>query len=546
MAQTITPYQWAKNVGQEVLRFDTNTLPSPPPCVNKFLKDLINNCPINEYGDPSYVKLKKLISKYENTPEDTITVTNSGDEALDIIGKAFLNNGDYFLIQPPTYEIFKSQCEINRGKVIEVPLLKENFKSDIKNVIKVLKNTPVKITFVCNPNNPTGSITKLEEIELILKNTSGIVLVDEAYREFYGVSSVPLLSKYNNLVILRSFSKFGAMAGARVGYLLANKKLSQVFNAIRFPLGVSYFSCKLAEKLLEEDQNWIKDQTKMIKKERERLFQSIKKLGFFVYPSQANFILVNFGKKASDICEKLKENNILVRDRSNKKYLEGCVRITIRNQKQNNILVNSLKNIMNTKYDGLIFDMDGVLIDVSQSYREAIRQTASYFLKRNVQMSEVDQIKNMSGMNNDWEATYALINDSTISYESVKKYFQKKYLTGLINKEKLLISKKDLQRLKNKYKNLGIATGRPKKEAEYVIKNNKLEKIFDCIIALEDVTKSKPAPDSLLAVIKKLKLKRTVYIGDSPSDFLAAKLAKIPYINVDKTKTILQVINYLL
>ena len=346
MAQTITPYQWVKNVGSEVLRFDTNTLPQSPPCMNKFLEELINDCPINEYGDPSYVKLKKLISKYEDTPEDTITVTNSGDEALDIIGKAFLNEGNYFLIQPPTYEIFKSQCEINRGKAIEIPLLKENFESDIKNVLKVLKNTPVKITFVCNPNNPTGSITKLEEIELILKNTTGIVLVDEAYREFYGVSCVPLLSKYNNLVILRSFSKFGAMAGARVGYLIANQKLSQVFDAIRFPLGVSYFSCKLAEKLLEEDQNWIKEQIKMIKNEREKLSQSLKKLDFFVYPSKANFILVNFGAKAKEICQKLKENNILVRDRSQKKYLEGCVRITVRNQEQNDKLINSLKELI--------------------------------------------------------------------------------------------------------------------------------------------------------------------------------------------------------
>jgi len=346
VAQKITPYQWAKNVGQEVLRFDTNTLPSPPPCVNKFLKELTSNCPINEYGDPSYVDLKKLISKYEKTPEETITVTNSGDEALDIIGKAFLNDGDFFLIQPPTYEIFKSQCEINRGKAVEVPLLKKAFKSDIENVIKILKSLPIKITFVCNPNNPTGTITELKEIELILKNASGIVLVDEAYREFYGITCVPLLTKYDNLVILRSFSKFGAMAGARIGYLIANKKLSQVFDAIRFPLGVSYFSCKLAEILLELDQNWIKEQTKMIKNERERFSQLLKKLGFFVYPSQANFILVNFGKKASEICEKLKENNILVRDRSNKKYLEGCVRITIRNQKQNNILVNSLKKIL--------------------------------------------------------------------------------------------------------------------------------------------------------------------------------------------------------
>ena len=346
MAQKITPYQWAKNVGPEVLRFDTNTLPSPPPCVNEFLSTLINNCPINEYGDPSYKKLKNLISKYENIPEKTITVTNSGDEALDIIGKAFLNDGDYFLIQPPTYEIFKSQCEINRGRAVEVPLLKKTFKSDVKNVIKVLKNSPIKITFICNPNNPTGTVTEIDEIELVLKNASGIVVVDEAYREFYGVTCVPLLAKYNNLVILRSFSKFGAMAGARVGYLIANEKLSQVFDAIRFPLGVSYFSCKLAEKLLEQDQKWIKNQTRMIKKEREKLSQSLIKLGLFVYPSQANFLLVNFGEKANEICQKLKENNILVRDRSNKKYLEGCVRITIRNQNQNNILINNLKKIL--------------------------------------------------------------------------------------------------------------------------------------------------------------------------------------------------------
>ena len=136
------------------------------------------------------------------------------------------------------------------------------------------------------------------------------------------------------------------MAGARVGYLLASEKLSQVFDAIRFPLGVSYFSCKLAEKLLDQDQEWIKNQTKMIRKERDRLFRSLDKLGLFVYPSQANFLLVNLGKNATEVCQKLKENNILIRDRSNKKYLDGCARITVRNPNQNNILIKNLKNIL--------------------------------------------------------------------------------------------------------------------------------------------------------------------------------------------------------
>ena len=208
---------------------------------------------------------------------------------------------------------------------------------------------------------------------------------------------------------------------------------------------------------------------------------------------------------------------------------------------------------MNRKYDGLIFDMDGILVDVSKSYREAIRQTAGYFLKRNVLMSEVDDIKNIIGMNNDWDATYSLINKSSINYESVKAYFQKIYLDGLINKEKLLISKEKLQLLKNKYKKLAIATGRPKIEAEYAIKKNKLEKIFDCIVALEDVKNCKPYPDSLFAVIKKLSLKQTIYIGDNPSDVQAAEASGIPSIYVGKQnigtikfQSVLQVINFLL
>lgn len=208
---------------------------------------------------------------------------------------------------------------------------------------------------------------------------------------------------------------------------------------------------------------------------------------------------------------------------------------------------------MNTKYDGLIFDMDGILVDVSQSYREAIRQTAQYFLKRNVLMTEVEQVKNRIGMNNDWDASYSLINESKISFKTVKNYFQKIYLGGLIDKEKLLIPKQKLLLLKKKYKKLGIATGRPKKEAEYVIKKNYLDGIFDYIIAMEDVKNSKPSPDSLLVVIKKLGLKQTVYIGDSPSDVLAAEKAKIPSIYIGEQnigtinfQTILKVIQYLL
>jgi len=214
---------------------------------------------------------------------------------------------------------------------------------------------------------------------------------------------------------------------------------------------------------------------------------------------------------------------------------------------------------MKTKFDGLIFDMDGILVDVSRSYREAIRRAAGYFLKRNVLMSEVNKIKNKLGANNnDWDATYELINNPAIAYDAVKSYFQILYLgdsknIGLVYNEKLLISKQKLQLLKNKYKKLGIATGRPKKEARYMIEKNRLEGIFDCIIDMDDVEKNKPSPDQLLVVIKKLNLKQTVYIGDTSCDVVAAKAAGIPSIYVGKQnigtikfQNMLKVIQYLL
>jgi len=210
------------------------------------------------------------------------------------------------------------------------------------------------------------------------------------------------------------------------------------------------------------------------------------------------------------------------------------------------------------KFDGIIFDIDGILVDVSKSYREAIRKTASYFLNQQVKKQEVDVIKNKVVMNNDWDATYALINDLSIPYETVRSYFQKLYLgnlkrKGLIDNEPLLISKKKLNQIKDKYKKLAIATGRPRKEAQYVIEKNKLSGIFNCIVAMEDITNGKPAPDMLFAVIKKMRLKNTVYIGDSPSDIIATDKAGIPsiYVGIQKIgsvrfSSVLQVIRYLL
>ncbi len=208
------------------------------------------------------------------------------------------------------------------------------------------------------------------------------------------------------------------------------------------------------------------------------------------------------------------------------------------------------------KIDGVIFDMDGVLVDVSQSYRVAIEKTANFFLGRSdlsikVTQEEVMMIKNLPGFNNDWDATYVLIvllskgvkkdkfsnaiknlpaiNKKTKEYKKIQKTFQTFY-QRLNSKEKCLISKELLARLINMNLKLGIATGRPRKEALHAINNFNLQTFFPeyYIVALEDTAKEKPLPDSLLEVKKRMQVEKPIYIGDTISDVIAAKKAKMP------------------
>lgn len=363
-AQLASPYQWEDMAVKNSLRFDSNTLPFPPPSINRFISDMKSYCPINEYADPTYKKLKELLSAYEKIPPSGITITNSGDEAIDILAKSFLNPGDYFVTTPPTYEMFSIQCQINRGKNFEVPLQGISFEVNAKAIIQIAQRAQTKMVFLVNPNNPTGSTIPLETIEKIVKQSNCVVVVDQAYGEFCGKTAIPLVKKYKNLVILKSFSKFAGLAGARIGYLIANTSLSTTFDTIRFPMGVSYLSYKLAETVLANDQAWMKKQVVMIKRERERLTQALRELGFFVYPSEANFLLVDMGNNASTIYKKLKSMGILVRDRSSKPYVKGCVRITIRSAIENATLITALKKVKQDiqKIKFAFLDRDGTLI----------------------------------------------------------------------------------------------------------------------------------------------------------------------------------------
>ena len=206
--------------------------------------------------------------------------------------------------------------------------------------------------------------------------------------------------------------------------------------------------------------------------------------------------------------------------------------------------------------EGLIWDMDGVLVDVSESYLEAVRLTASHFLQREVLPAEVQQVKRLVGMNNDWYATHSLvygekdftrINRSSKEFKDIYFYFQALYLgeslfeecygkapeektPGLITRELPLISTQNLSKLKQVYGKMAIATGRPRLEATATVALNKWEPVFDEIITQDDTEREKPYPDPILEAQKRLGIEKTLYIGDSSSDVAAAEAAGVPIV----------------
>jgi HAD superfamily hydrolase (TIGR01548 family) len=196
------------------------------------------------------------------------------------------------------------------------------------------------------------------------------------------------------------------------------------------------------------------------------------------------------------------------------------------------------------KVDGIIFDIDGVLVDVSDSYREAIRLSAADALGREVGASEVTKVKKIPGMNNDWDAAYALfkglksaegIARESEEYARIKGKFQELYLGGLRDREKLLIQEGTLRELRGRGIALGIVTGRPREEALYVL-GRLVPEFFseDCIIAMEDCEYEKPDARPITLAIKRMGCKSPAYVGDTISDAIAARNAGIPFVSVEE------------
>lgn len=296
----------------------------------------------NRYPDPYQQKLKQKISQVKGVAPENIFIGNGSDECIDLLYRSFCNPGkDNVIIVPPTYGMYEVSAAINDVEVRKAPLL-ENFQLDLLHM-ETLVDEHTKIIWICSPNNPTGNAMQHEDIETILNNFNGLVVVDEAYINFARQRSfISLLNEYPNLVVMQTLSKAWGLAGLRLGMAFASAEIVTVFNKVKPPYNISEPVQELVLQALDRLEE-VNEMIREIVRERERLAVALKALPLVqhVYSSDANFLLVRVAD-ARAVYGYLLANQIVVRDRSKVLLCDDCLRITVGTARENDELLNVL------------------------------------------------------------------------------------------------------------------------------------------------------------------------------------------------------------
>lgn len=298
----------------------------------------------NRYPDPLQLKVKEKLSAIKALPVENMFLGNGSDECIDVLIRAFCEPKiDNIIICPPTYGMYEVSAHINDVTVKKVALT-PGFQLNLPAIEEAIDDH-TKMIFLCSPNNPTGNSLHREDVEVILNNYSGVVVIDEAYINFSRFRSFTQeLNDYPNLVVLQTLSKAWGLAALRLGMAFASQDIIHIMNKIKPPYNISQASQELVLQALEE-VGQVNDMIREIVAQRHLLQQSLTSVPAVqkIHPSDANFLLVQVADPKG-LYNYLLDKGIVVRDRSNVLLCEGCLRITVGTPGENEAVVNALKS----------------------------------------------------------------------------------------------------------------------------------------------------------------------------------------------------------
>ena len=330
---------------KEGIKLHANENPySPSPELIKKILERFGNLDLNRYPDPDCKNLKNAISARTKVHSNQVVVGNGSDELIQNLMQVFCNAGDTISFPGPSFAMYAIIAK-GMGLNVETYPLNNKWDFEAKSLLKFLVASQARIVFISYPNNPTGNCFSRTEIQELVENFQGIVVLDEAYYDFSGLTFLEQMKDHNNLVILRSLSKIG-LAGLRVGYGIFPSILADEINKIRMPYNSNSISQIAAEELLN-NFSLVQNQIDSIKHERTRLIKELSKIeSISTFPSDANFILFQVVREGEKIFKKLMEYGILIRNLGTHPMLNNCLRVTIGTKAENDQFLERLTEII--------------------------------------------------------------------------------------------------------------------------------------------------------------------------------------------------------
>jgi len=477
---------------------------------------------LRRYPNPG--PLEAQLADRLGIPPDRVVVTAGGDDAIDRVCRAFLGPSRRLVLPVPCFEMVRRYARLVDAEIVEIPWWGGAFPVDaIRGV-----DAPA-VVVVTSPCNPTGAVVRSETLQRqaeALPDT--LILVDLAYAEFADEDLTATALRLDNAVVIRTLSKAWGLAGLRVGYAAGSVAAVERLRAVGPPYAVSSVSLSVASAALQRPGP-MREHVRRVRREREVLRDHLEALGASVEASQGNFVFAEVPDPGW-VRDALAGLGIAIRIFPGIEGLERAIRVTCPGDEQAlDRLMKALSAALAPR--ALLFDMDGVLVDVSRSYRTAIRQTAAAFGVA-VSPADIDREKAAGQANNDWVLTHRLIRRSgvDVGLREVTEAFEQRYQGGLWRAERLLASRSLLQRLAARLP-LGVVTGRPRRDAYRTLRLEGIEGLFQVVVTMEDGP-AKPDPTPVRIALEALGVERAWMVGDTVDDLRAARRAGVVPIGV--------------
>jgi histidinol-phosphate aminotransferase len=526
-----------------------------------------------EYG----ALLARLAQRFDLDPNNFV-LTNGSDEAISLISNTFIEGGqDEALISNPCFFMIKQCLKLAGAKLLEVSV-DSNLNFDINGIEEQLNRSP-KLAMFATPDNPTGSVIPTGTIESwCAKYPEVLFVIDEAYGEYAGTTVIPLTSKYENLLVLKTFSKAWGMAGFRLGMVVGNSRLTEFLKRVKLPYSVNSAAVFTALRLLEREDDVV-ERVQSTLTLRSRLASYLKDRAFSVRETEANWCLVGAGMLANQFARYTASKNVLVRNRSTSEFgsfavgqtaaapnqtiaaqgqtaaaqgqtaaaqgqtaaaqgqtafqpMWGLIRVSAGNADEISTFEKVVDQFRNSY--ALIFDLDGTLVDTSKSFDQTVAYLVEKYSGKKLDLQNLDDLRLEGGFNDDWVASRELLKRRGIEVplEEIAREGERYYLSIAANSEELLLSLSLLEKLRQRHP-LYIVTGRTRREYAPVW-GDRLDKLFDGVYCVDDVPglAAKPSPDYLLKVLSDSGIANGAYIGNAVDDMQAARSAGLTAIGV--------------